>query len=423
MIKERRDNKGRLLHTGEAQIKNGSYIYRYVDTDGKRKSVSSWRLLPWDIGREGNAKQECLRDMEERVKKSRIKDEGKKIPKENATINDFWEMYLSMKCSISENTLVSYIYLYNKRVRKSIGRRQIREVKYSDIKKYYIEMAKEGLGISSLNNLQNILGPVFQLAVREGYISQNPTDGLIREMTRRKDWQVKTRKALTEAQQEAFVNFVANSYEFRGFLPLITLFLGCGLRVGELTGLRWEDVYFDQNIISVNHTLNYNTALDGRCQFFITFPKSKSGVREIPMLEDVRKTLKELYARRDDFNSEHQVMVDGYTNFIFRDLNGNLYSSQRINANLRRMQKQYNEQETARAKKERRDPLLLPDFTCHHLRHTFITRLCEKKMSLKAIQVIAGHAHAETTIRVYAAINDTRNQDEMALLNGKMKIK
>ena len=42
-------------------------------------------------------------------------------------------------------------------------------------------------------------------------------------------------------------------------------------------------------------------------------------------------------------------------------------------------------------KKENREPLILPDFSCHHLRHTFCTRLCENESNLKVIQTIMGH--------------------------------
>ncbi|MBR3361184.1 MAG: site-specific integrase [Lachnospiraceae bacterium] len=423
MIKERRDNRGRVLMTGESQLKNGSYSYRYVDPDGKRRSVSSWRLLPWDIGRDGTKNQECLRDMEERVRKSLVAGRTPKPLDENATVNDFWEKYLETKAEIAEGTLVSYIFLYNRHIKDDIGRRKIATVKYSEVKQYYLRKAGQGLGISSLRNIQNILGPIFQLAFRDGYIQSNPTDGIIPELSRRKDWQVKKMEALTWTQQERFVEFVSGSYEFREWLPALTLFLGCGLRVGELTGLVWQNVLWEKNVIRVDHTLNYKIALDGRCQYYITFPKTKNGARDIPMLEDVRNTLEALYERRDDFNAGTKIMVDGYTDFIFRDLNGRLYNGRRINENLRRMQKKYNEREEAEAKKHRRAPELMPDFTAHTLRHTFCTRCAEQKMPIHSLQYLMGHAHPETTIRVYSSIWDTTTQDAMAMMNGKFRIR
>ena len=53
---------------------------------------------------------------------------------------------------------------------------------------------------------------------------------------------------------------------------------------------------------------------------------------------------------------------------------------------------EYNQEETAKAKKEKREAFLLPDISAHHLRHTFCTRLCENETNLKVIQSIMGHA-------------------------------
>ena len=67
-------------------------------------------------------------------------------------------------------------------------------------------------------------------------------------------------------------------------------------------------------------------------------------------------------------------------------------------------------QEVVKAKKERREPIIIPDFSCHHLRHTFCTRLCEHESNLKVIQAIMGHRNIETTMDVYAEATDRKKQ-------------
>ena len=78
MARERRDNKGRLLLTGEAQIRNGSYTFRYTDENGVRKSITNWKLLPEDQPPKGDTNPECLRDMENRITDRRTKTMPKK---------------------------------------------------------------------------------------------------------------------------------------------------------------------------------------------------------------------------------------------------------------------------------------------------------------------------------------------------------
>lgn len=422
MYKERKDNKGRILQTGEIQMPNGRYVFKYTDPEGNRRSVSSYRLLPWDIGKDGTSDQECLRDMELRVRRSLVAGHVQELG-DDATVNDFWEKYLSLKVELAESTLIGYIYLYNKHIRKSFGLRQIRKVKYSDVKRFYISKMEEGLRISSIKNMQNLLGPIFELALRDGYITQNPTNGIVTEFSRRKDWEPKKREALTEDQQARLIDYVAGSYKYKEWLDFLTISLGTGMRVGEILGLIWENVDFLKNTIQVDHTLNYDLSLNGHCEFYITFPKSRSGVREIPMLDDVKAALLRMYERREDFNADCQIIVDGYTGFIFRDINGNLYNSARVNTALKSIRKSYNKEEEERARKERKKPSLLPPFTTHHLRHTFCTRLCQQKVAIKTIQYIMGHAHPETTLSIYASVCGGSNQDEMAALNGKLKLK
>ena len=109
------------------------------------------------------------------------------------------------------------------------------------------------------------------------------------------------------------------------------------------------------------------------------------------MLTEVRDTLLALYERRNDFNADNQIVVDGYTNFVFRDLYGRVYSNHRI--------------------------------TCHVLRHTFCTRMILGGIDLKTVQIIMGHADAETTMRVYANVTKAQAQNEMMRMEGKMKLK
>lgn len=142
------------------------------------------------------------------------------------------------------------------------------------------------------------------------------------------------------------------------------------------------------------------------------------------MFSDVRDTLRELYERRKDFNSDGQPVIDGHTNFVFRDVHGKLYTTSRLNTRWRKIVKTYNEEETQKAAKEGREPYLLPKFTCHTLRHTFCTRLFESnQVSIKSVQKLMGHAFAETSIRVYYACTTERNREEMLSLEGKMKLR
>lgn len=82
----------------------------------------------------------------------------------------------------------------------------------------------------------------------------------------------------------------------------------------------------------------------------------------------------------------------------------------------------YNEQEIERAEQENREPILLPPFSCHNLRHTFATRYCENETNLKVIQEILGHKDIATTMDIYAEATKDAKVKSFDNLQGKIKI-
>ena len=110
-----------------------------------------------------------------------------------------------------------------------------------------------------------------------------------------------------------------------------------GLRVGEITGLRWEDIDLDQGMIEVNHTLVYYDHAEGGCYFSVHTPKTKAGNRTIPMLEDVKEAFMEEKHFQEMNNLKCNAVVDGYTDFIFINRFGNLQHQGTLNKALRRI--------------------------------------------------------------------------------------
>ena len=74
---------------------------------------------------------------------------------------------------------------------------------------------------------------------------------------------------------------------YNHWLPIFATMLETGMRVGEIIGLRWQDVDFDKKVISVNHTLIYYNHAHNGCYFNIHTPKTKAGIRNIPMTDNV----------------------------------------------------------------------------------------------------------------------------------------
>lgn len=193
--------------------------------------------------------------------------------------------------------------------------------------------------------------------------------------------------------------------------------LGTGLRVGELTGLRWRDIDFDNNVINVNHTLVfYDRSKANRTGFGINTPKTEAGYRSVPMIDTVRKTLIKYKKFISDNDIKSVDIIDGYHDFVFVNRFGHVQHQGTLNKALKRIIRDANF-EALKKNPSIKEEDLLPNFSCHTLRHTFTTRLIESGMNIKVIQEALGHSDIQTTLNIYADVTKDLKRDEFTKFN------
>lgn len=430
MAEKRKDNKGRNLRDGETQEQNGRYKYQYKDRHGERKAVYSWRLVSTDRLPAGKRDDLSLREKEEAIANDqRDGIDGHKARK--LTLNDAFAAYIGGKVNLKPSTRENYRYMYKNYVSETIGKLPLPSIKYSTIKSFYQDLLAgrgttrtDGFKPNSLEIIHTILHPTFSQAVRDGYIRTNPTEGVMGEIKKSHDWTKPKRHALTEEQQALFIRFMTESPVYSHWLPLFTFLLGTGCRIGEALGLRWADCDFQEGTISINHNLLYRQQENGHCEMRITTPKTSTGCRTIPMLDEVRAALIQERNKQLDEGIYFQPVaeVEGYTGFIFLNKDQEVNTPHNVNRAIERIRKAANEQEAAQAKKEHREPVEIPHFSAHNLRHTFCTRFCENETNIKVIQEIMGHADISTTMNIYAEATESKKKESFANLQGKIKI-
>lgn len=420
-VTKRKDSRGRNLKDGELQQADGRYKFQYVDCNGQRKAVYSWKLLPTDRTPPGKRDDLSLREKEDEIATdNRDGIDGKAARK--ITLNEMFEAYMAGKVNLKQSTATNYKYMFRNYVAGIIGNKPLQSIKYSTIKAFYNSLITEkGFKPNSMEIIHTILHPVFTQAVRDGYIRTNPTDGVMAEIKKSHAWEKPQRHALTLEEQAAFIGFLSTSATYGHWLPMFTVFLGTGCRVGELIGLRWQDCDFQNGTISINHNLVYRQQDDGHMELHITTPKTSAGCRTIPMLDEVRKTLHTI--RLEQFREGcPNCTVDGYTGFVFVNRNGDVYVPHTINRAIDRILKAYHAEETAKAKEEKREPVLIRHFSVHNLRHTFCTRFCENESNIKVIQEIMGHSDISTTMNIYAEATEAKKKESFQSLEGKIRI-
>ena len=408
MATKRKDSNRIVLKKGEYQRTNGTYAYRWTDGKGKRHEVYARDL-------------DDLRAKEKEIDADT--NEGIKVEARYVIINEMYDLWVQLKRGIKDNTFENYKYMYNTFVRPSFGKKRIQTLKKSDVKIFYNYLADQRcLQASTIDSIHNVLHQVLDMAVDDKYIRSNPSDKALKELKQSHAFKTEKRRALTIAEQELFLNYLRNNETYSHWYPIFAVMLGTGMRVGEITGLRWCDIDLDNGVIDINHTLVYychrhEVELNG-CYFNINTPKTKASNRKIPMIESVKEAFLMEKANQEKSGIKCSAVIDGYSDFIFVNRNGKTQHQGTLNKAIRRIIRDCNDEVLLN---DENATVLLPHFSCHSLRHTFSTRMCEAGINVKVIQDTLGHQDISTTMNIYTDATKEMKKQEFESLDNYLK--
>ena len=378
-MSRRKDNKGRLLKTGESQRKDGRYAYKYQDKNGKSKFMYSWRLTDTDPVPKGKRFGRSLRDLERDLQRDLfdgIDSSGKKM-----VLWQLYEKHNALKPNVRQSTETGRKYLMDILKSDTLGNMSIEAIKPSDTKEWAIRMKKNGYSYQTINNYKRSLKACFYTALNDDLVRKNPFNWNLRDVLE-DDTEHKT--ALTDEQVNVLLSFVQIDGVYQKYYNAIVVLLHTGLRISELCGLTTSDIDFEKGFIQVNHQINYDKG-----KYSINEPKTDSGIREIPMLEPVRKALMDEIKGRIDVQ---QILIDGYSDFVFLNQKSlPMYAHCYSNA-FSSLIKKYNKYHKGNE---------LPLITPHTLRHTFCTNMANKKITPNTLQYIMGHKNITMTLGYY----------------------
>ena len=367
MSEKRKDNKGRLLRTGESQRKDLTYQYRYTDVTGKRRTVYASDL------------QE-LRKKEKAIQKD--VEDGINYCEGNVTVIELLERFIALKQGVRHATKVGYNFVLNIAKKESFCYRTINTIRTSDAKLWLMKLQKDGRGYSTITSIRGVVKPAFQMACDEDIIRKNPFDFPLAGVVVNDS---KKRIALSREQQEIFMNFVKGDDHYCRYYDEFNVLLGTGMRVSEFCGLTISDLDFENRRIFVEKQL----LKEKGGVYHVEKTKTESGVRYIPMSDEVCQSLKNILARRQ--KPKKEMLIDGYAGFLLLDKNGNPKVGLHLDHHMQWTMKKY----------RRTQQIPLPTITPHVLRHTFCTNMANAGMDLKSLQYLMGHSDAGVTMNVY----------------------
>ena len=381
-MEKRKDSKNRILNKGESQRKDGTYMYRWTDNNKKRQTVYAKTLNE-------------LRQKELEITKAE-KINGSSWSDGKASVAKAIENYRSL-ISVRPNTIMQHDIVYSVLKKINILDVGIKDIRVSDAKRYMMSLQTLGYSYGTITLAKSLLTASFNVAVENDFIMKNPfsfkLNSVIQNDTHKK-------RALTAEEEIKLFDFLNKEKRFELTKNYIIILLGTGMRVSELCGLTYKDVDIENKRIHINKQL-YKIKKD----VIVAEPKSKSGVRVLAMTDEVRQAFVFIMKKK---RPPVEPIINGHTGFIFISEQGNVNTRQNIELKIVRVRKAYKDAGYGDI-----------DFLSPHiLRHTFCSRMVEKGVNPKDLQIIMGHSDIGTTLNVYTHKEPEDVAKEMERLMG-----
>lgn len=366
MARKRKDKKGRVLRVGEYQRENGTYEFKFKDQRKKLHSVYAKTL-------------DELRSLEERI--SRDEADGVDYAAGEMTVSDLVDRYIALKRTIKANSMRAYSSPINRIHTSEFGQRKIRDIKKSDAQAYFVELHDAGLKRNTISVLKTVLQPAFEMAVDDDAVRKNPFRFSLSELL--PDDQME-RPALTKQQQKSYLEFIRSEENGQYYDDIVAL-LETGVRVSELYGITIKDV----DLLSRRLYIRRQLCRTADKPYFVTSPKSSSGVRTIPLSDTACNAFRHAILCRK--SPALEMMIDGVAGFLFLDKEGKPKVAMHLENYMRGVRKRY----------QKLYGVCLPNVTPHVLRHTFCTNLQQAGLDPKSLQYVMGHSDPEITMSLY----------------------
>lgn len=370
--------------TGSLQIKNGKYylVLNCYDENGKRKPKWISTGLP-EKGNKRKAQQllhEAIMAVEEQAREPQEKAK-------NVLFADYIQHWLgSAERRVDEVTYQGYALLTKRHVLpyfKPLGV-QLHDVNRQLIQTFLNEKSqngrldgKGGLSPKSVRELKNILNQTLNEAIRDELIVSNPCS-----FVRLPPREPKQANFYTAEQLNALLAVAKDEPLY----PMIRVAVIYGLRRSELLGLKWDSIDFENDVLTVKHTV---VKVSKKVEKDKT--KTKSSYRSFPLLPEMR----ELFLALQKYQRENSYLLGrAYveTDYVFCWEDGRPFSPDYVSHRFKKIVEAGN----------------LPPLHFHGLRHSCASLLINNGYGLKDVQEYMGHSDISTTADIYGHLETKR---------------
>lgn len=382
-----KDLKGKELGMGLCQRKDGRYSARFTKKNGSRVEKKFQKVT----------------DAREWLNEQKYLDNT--IGTGDMKVDDWYNFWIAnyKEGIVADNTTKNYVYRYQFNIKDEIGNMKLADVKQAHCQRILNDMFDSGLyAYGTIELAQITMHAIFKGAIENGYLYRNPADGL--KLKKRNDDD--ERRVLTREEQRTFKEYACNTlYANAYFLVLET-----GLRVGEIGGLQWEDIDFENKYLNVKRTILQEAKKGG---FYFGQPKSIKSKRKIPLTNEAINILNDQKLLQNKLKMKSKNWNNEWDGLVFTTINGNPVGSSTFRTMMIRIVKNINLDRKCNTDTYEE----FKHMSMHTLRHTFATRCIENGMNPKALQIILGHSSLNVTMDLYVHVTDEYSLLEIEKMN------
>lgn len=396
-----KDLKGRELGKGLYQRKDGRYEAR-ARINGNDVSIYGFNIRKL---------KKDLQDLKEQAQNAI------EYRRRNLTLNEwFEEWFQTYKLPVVKETSV---FPMKRKFYSSfgaiLGERPVSSITNIDIQGVINRMSQEGRATSSMRESLGRMRECMESAKNNQIITLNPCFEINVPW---ENTQVR-RRFLSREEQNTFLGATEhNWYKEMFYIMFLT-----GMRIGEVGGLMWKDVDFENKCLHINRSLSCQYEY-GEKILRLTTPKTHNSYRKIPFFgeaEEMFQSQKDKVASLKKTLGKRWRATGEYEDLVFVTTMGSPVLRYHAEKEIKKVIKQINEQEAFDSVREQREPHYFEDLYPHAIRHTFCSRCFEADMQPKVVQSIMGHQHYSTTIDIYTHVTDEKYQDEIGKFGKAME--
>ena len=308
-----------------------------------------------------------------------------------ATWFNYW-LWNIKKRDIKPKTFERYECIFRNYIKGSeIANIPLYKFKLNNLQAYYNRLSDNGKSPSIIKTINEKLKSSMIDAEKNGYIEKNYCQLVNLPKEKRKEKKI---EVFSVDQQNDFLEII-KGHEFE---ILFLLALGTGLRRGELLALRWSDIDFENKTINVDSNIQQAYIFEDeetkRLEKIEQEPKTINSFRTVPIPSKVLDKLQEHKQKQEQYKLAFQERyIDN--DFVICDKYGKALDVKRPTRMFYSIQKKMGIPEDEKIK-------------FHGLRKTYATRLFEKEVPPKTVQMLLGHSEISITLDIYTQVMENK---------------